>query len=65
LDSEWVAAEWGAAWVLGKKIVPLLHCCDTSQIPLCLRDLPCIDMAKVGELIKKHLTLFRKNVEGR
>ena len=25
-NSEWVLTEWGAAWALEKRIVPILHC---------------------------------------
>jgi hypothetical protein len=55
LTSEWVTTEWGAAWVLDKKIVPILHRCDTPQIPERLRRLHCIDAAAVGVIIKERL----------
>ena len=55
LNSEWVTTEWGAAWVLDKKIVPILHRCDIPQIPERLRRLHCVDAAKVGEVIKERL----------
>lgn len=59
LNSEWVITEWGAAWALGKKIVPILHRCDIPQIPERLRRLHCIDSAKVGEIIKDGLVSKR------
>jgi len=55
LKSEWVPALLGAAWVLGKKLVFLLHCCDAPQIPTKLRDLRCVDVSRVEELIKERV----------
>lgn len=55
LSSEWVATEWGAAWVLDKKIVPILHRCDIPQIPERLRRLHCVDAASMGKVIKELL----------
>lgn len=51
LTSEWVTTEWGAAWVLGKRIVPILHRCDVSQLPARLRNIHCIDAASIGAFI--------------
>lgn len=48
---EWVITEWGAAWVLEKKIVPILHRCASDSLPDRLRRLHCIDYYKYQELI--------------
>lgn len=53
LGSEWVITEWGAAWVLQKTIVPILHRCDPDKLPARLRRLQCIDMHKYRELVAK------------
>jgi len=52
LKSEWVLTEWGAAWVLQKKIVPILHRCGPEDLPLRLRGIHSIDFYKYRELIK-------------
>lgn len=52
LKSEWVLTEWGAAWVLRKRIVPILHRCSPEQLPLRLRSIHSIDFHKYSELIK-------------
>lgn len=51
LKSEWVLTEWGAAWVLEKGIVPILHRCSPGDLPQRLSKLHCIDLYRVGELI--------------
>ena len=55
LRSEWAMAEWGAAWVLGKKLVSVLHGCPVPQFPLKPGDLCCVGVTGAGELIKDHL----------
>lgn len=52
LNSEWVTTEWGAAWVLRKRIVPILHRCDILQLPERLRKLHCIDVESIDDLIR-------------
>jgi hypothetical protein len=52
VKSEWVISEWGAAWVLDRKIIPILHRCDVNSLPDRLRKLHCIDYYKFDELIK-------------
>lgn len=37
LRSEWVTTEWGAAWALGKVVVPVLLGCREDALPLRLR----------------------------
>jgi len=51
LNSEWVTTEWGAAWVLGKLIVPILFRCDIPQLPERLRKFHCIDAGALDEFI--------------
>ena len=49
--SEWVISEWGAAWALGKRIVPILHRCSYDALPQRLARLHCTDLHRVRELI--------------
>lgn len=51
--SEWVISEWGAAWALGKRIVPILHRCPPESLPARLASLQCIDLHRVEELIRQ------------
>jgi hypothetical protein len=51
LGSNWVLSEWGAAWALGKKIVPVLHRCSPEQLPDRIRRLQCIDFYKYADLV--------------
>jgi hypothetical protein len=57
LQSEWVTTEWGAAWVLKKRIVPILHRCDISQIPERLRIFQCIDSARIPDYVREKLSV--------
>lgn len=38
MRSIWVATEWGAAWALGKLIVPVTHGVDFNSLPIRLSD---------------------------
>lgn len=51
IKSEWVISEWGAAWILSKKIVPILHRCSPDTLPDRLGKLHCIDLHKCDELV--------------
>ncbi len=51
-ESEWVISEWGAAWALEKKIVPILHRCPPESLPDRLRKLHAIDYYRYRELIE-------------
>lgn len=51
LKSDWVLSEWGAAWALEKKIVPILHRCSPEHLPDRLSRLHCIDFYRFPELI--------------
>jgi hypothetical protein len=50
--SEWVTSEWGAAWALGKRIVPILHRCAPEDLPQRLARLQCVDLHRVDEAIE-------------
>jgi hypothetical protein len=52
LKSEWVISEWGAAWVLGKPIVPILFQCNASQAPDRIRKLQCVDFDDYEEFVE-------------
>ncbi len=52
VKSEWVISEWGAAWVLGKKIIPILFRCAPESLPIRLQRLQCIDFHKYQNLVK-------------
>ena len=43
VKSEWVISEWGAAWILDKRIIPILFRCTPESLPDRLRRLQCID----------------------
>ncbi len=49
--SEWVITEWGAAWVLRRPIIPILHRCDVSLLPERLGRFQCLDLHRIDELI--------------
>jgi TIR domain-containing protein len=54
LKSEWVTTEWGAAWVLQRRIVPILFRCDVASLPQRLQRYQVVDFHKhkkyLGEL---------------
>ena len=52
LRSDWVITEWGAAWALNKKTVPIIHRCRPEDLPDRIRRLHCIDFYRFPELIK-------------
>ena len=52
LQSEWVITERGAAWALGKRIVPILLSCAPVDVPDLVRKLHYVDFSKYPELIK-------------
>lgn len=51
-SSEWVISEWGAAWALGKRIIPILHRCAPDTLPARLQKLHCIDLHRIDELVR-------------
>lgn len=54
--SEWVISEWGAAWALAKRIVPILHRCAPDALPARLARLQSVDLHRIDEAIRQ-LTL--------
>lgn len=53
LRSEWVLTEWGAAWMLGKTIVPILIDCSREDIPLRLQNLQCVNYDELDNFIAR------------
>ncbi|HWS86495.1 MAG TPA: toll/interleukin-1 receptor domain-containing protein [Pyrinomonadaceae bacterium] len=53
LSSDWVLTELGAAWVLEKKIVPILYRCRPEELPDNLRRRHCVDFHRLPELIDR------------
>lgn len=51
INSEWVLTEWGAAWGLGKPIIPILYRIDINDLPARLQRLQCIDFHDYPKLI--------------
>jgi hypothetical protein len=51
VKSEWVTTEWGAAWVLGRRIVPILYRLDVPALPERLRRVQCVDLADIEVFI--------------
>jgi len=47
LRSEWVSTEWGAAWILGKQIFPVLFRCRPEELPRRLQAYQCVDFHQV------------------
>lgn len=52
MKSEWVTTEWGAAWALEKKIIPILFRCDNNSLPDRLKRINSIDFHLYDELIQ-------------
>lgn len=64
LRSEWVITEWGAAWAIGKRIVPILYDCEISDLPERLSTLLCIRLGEIENAIpslKSRLQGYRKS----
>ena len=53
LASVWVHTEWGAAWVLQKKIVPILYRIGPSKLPDRLQELQVVDLDSIDEPLKQ------------
>ncbi len=54
LESEWVITEWGAAWVLGKPIIPVLYRTEPENLPDRLKRLQAVDLHDINDdLLKK------------
>lgn len=59
LRSEWVITEWGAAWALQKKLVPIFHRCGPADLPQRLARLHGIDLHDAPRLIRTLVDLKR------
>ena len=53
IKSEWVISEWGAAWVLGKRIVPILYQCQSKGLPSRLSDLQYRNFHELDKIIRE------------
>jgi len=51
--SEWVISEWGAAWALKKKIVPIIHRIDISHLPDRLCRLQVVDAINIDKYVEE------------
>ena len=49
--SEWVLTEWGAAWALKKRIVPIIQRIDINSLPDRLRTLQVIDFSDIDHYV--------------
>jgi len=56
LKSEWVTSEWGAAWVLGKPIVPILLQCEAAQAPDRIRSRQCVEFDRCEEFVEQRFS---------
>lgn len=53
IKSEWVLTEWGAAWALGMKIVPIFLRCNPADLPTRLRQKQGVDYHKYQALVER------------
>lgn len=53
LKSQWVTTEWGAGWVLGKRVIPILLRCSVEVLPERLRAVQCVDYHETDRLISE------------
>lgn len=51
LKSEWVSTEWGAAWALGIRVIPILHRCGIEDLPERLRCVQCVDLSDLDKIV--------------
>ena len=51
IKSYWVVTELGAAWILGKKIIPILHHCGHDLLPDRLKNVQCINLNEVKDYV--------------
>jgi hypothetical protein len=63
LESEWVTSEWGAAWALDKRIVPILFRCSPEDLPDRLRRLQCVDFHEYPMLIEAQQRASKASAE--
>ena len=53
LASPWVISEWGAAWVLGKPIIPILFKCAPADLPDRIARLHYLDFSCYRDLVRR------------
>jgi hypothetical protein len=53
VKSEWVLTEWGAAWVLEKRIVPVLLRVDVKDLPERLKALQVFDFSDISRYVNE------------
>jgi hypothetical protein len=53
MRSVWVATEWGAAWALGKPIVPIMKDVRQIEIPVRLSDLGSVTFGQLEKYVKE------------
>jgi len=51
--SEWVLTEWGAAWALKKRIVPIIHRTDIDSLPDRLKSKHVIDFSNLKTYVEQ------------
>ncbi len=61
LSSDWVSAEWGAAWVLQRRVVPLLQGVASGNLPHRLRNVQTRNFSDLGKYIGE---VARRREEG-
>lgn len=64
LKSDWVLSEWGAGWILNKRIVPILYRCTPEQLPDRLRKLQCIDFDEFPDLVAQTFPEKKNTLNG-
>lgn len=51
MNNEWVITEWGAAWALEMKIIPILFRCDVNSLPDRLKRMQFVDFHRYNDLV--------------
>jgi len=64
VKSAWVISEWGAAWVLKKRIVPILYRISPDELPDRLRQFQCIDFHEYQKLINDNFPKAKRKNDG-
>jgi hypothetical protein len=62
-ESTWVTTEWGAAWALNKKIVPILYRTSPKDLPERLKELQCKDIDELEDYINELIGRQEKNIK--
>lgn len=64
VKSAWVISEWGAAWVLKKRIVPILYQCSHDSLPDRLRQFQYIDFHEYPKLVNNNFPKAKGKNDG-